>query len=636
MPASINGAVLHIDLSQGRLEVEHPPEAFYRTYGGGSGMGLVYLLRQLPSGADPLGPQNVLTLFTGPATGLAVSGQSRISANALSPLGNVIGDSQAGGFFPAALKFAGFDGLVIQGKSPRPVYLLIDEGKARLLDASELWGKDTAEVDRLLGEKYGSVEVLQAGIAGEKLVRFAALMNMHNRANGRTGMGAVMGSKLLKAVVVRGQKKLQAAHPDRLARMNREGTRNIPNIPDMKGLAANGTADGIPFQQAYGTLPGSNYNEGTFDRYLDVSGEQMTDTILKKRETCFACSVRCKRVVETEYRGRKVDPGYGGPEYETIATLGTYCGISDLDAIALGNQLCNQYGLDTISCGAAISFAMECFEKGILTPADTGGLDLKFGNPDAMLEMVQQIGERQGLGDILAEGTVRAAKIIGRGSEECLIAVKGTELPAHMPQAKKTLGLIYAVNAFGADHQSHEHDPMYEEGVGAFYLERLAQLGLTSPQPVYSLTDEKVRYAYLTQIFFSALDTYSLCQFVYGPSWELYGPQDMADILSAATGWDVSVAEIMGVGERRLNMLRAFNAREGFTRRDDTLPKKVFKPLQGKGPTGGTSWKEADLEHAKDVYYQLAGWDAATGNPGPAKLAALGLDWIKDLGAVSS
>jgi aldehyde:ferredoxin oxidoreductase len=628
IPASINGSVLHVDLTGGKLAVENPSEDFYRTYGGGSGMGLVYLLREMPRRVDPLGPENILTLFTGPVTGLAISGQSRISANALSPMGGVIGDSQAGGFFPAALKFAGFDGIVIRGKSPKPVYLLIDEGQAQLLDASELWGKETAEVDRLLGEKYGKVEVMQAGVAGEKLVRFAAIMNMHTRANGRTGMGAVMGSKLLKAVVVRGKKKMQAADPERIARMNREGTRNIPNIPDMKGLAANGTADIVPFQQAYGTLPANNYNEGTFDGYLEVSGEHMTDTILADRDTCYACTVRCKRVVQTEFQGQKADPKYGGPEYETIATLGTYCGVADLDAISVGNQLCNQYGLDTISCGATISFAMECFEKGILTTQDTGGLELKFGNAAAMIELVRQIGERVGIGDILAEGSARAAKLIGRGSEECLITVKGTELPAHMPQAKKTLGLIYAVNPFGADHQSHEHDPMYEEGVGDFYLERLAQIGLTTPQPVYSLNNEKLRYAYLTQLFYSAMDTYSFCQFVYGPAWELYGPQDMADILSAATGWNVNVNEILKVGERRLNLLRAFNAREGFTRKDDYLPRKIYKQLLGKGPTAGTSWKEEDLEQAKDTYYQLAGWDVKTGNPTQVKLSELGLDWI--------
>lgn len=624
-----NGSVLHVNLTTGEIVMECPSDEIYRMYGGGSGIGMYYILRDMPPKVDPLGPENVLTMFTGPLTGLAISGQSRLAVNALSPMGKAIGDSQCGGFFPAAMKHSGFDGVVLYGQSPNPVYLFLDEGKAELCDAAELWGKDTAEVDLLMEKKYGKVQVLQIGPAGENLVHFAAIMNMHTRACGRTGMGAVMGSKKLKAVVVRGKSKISAANPSEIILHQREGTKNIPNIPELKGLGINGTADGVPFQQAYGTLPSYNFNEGTFDEYMEVSGERMTDTILKERDTCYACTVRCKRVVETIYKDQKVLPTYGGPEYETLCTLGTYCGISDLAAISLGGQLCNQFGLDTISCGATIAFAMECFEKGIINIQDTAGLELRFGNADAMLEAIRQIAFRKGFGATLAEGSAQAAEIIGLNAEEYLITVKGTEAPAHMPQAKKTLSLIYAVNTFGADHQSSEHDPYYEEGVDDFYLQRLSHLGLTTPQPEYSLTDEKLRYAYLTQLFFSALDTYCLCQFVYGPSWELYGPKEMSEILSAATGWDIGLDEIILVGERRLNMMRAFNAREGFTRKDDYLPKKFFKPLEGKGPTSGVAFKEEDLEHSKDVYYRLAGWDMTTGNPTPEKLAELGLEWIE-------
>jgi aldehyde:ferredoxin oxidoreductase len=627
MPNCNNGTILHLNLTSGEISREHPADEFYRKYGGGSAMGLYYLLRDLPPHTDPLGPQNILTLFTGPLTGLPISGQSRITANALSPLGGAIGDSQAGGFFPAALKQAGLDGLVIRGKAAKPVYLLVYEGQAELLDAADLCGQDTLAVDRLLAERHGKVEVMQIGLAGEKLARIAAIMNRHTRANGRTGMGTVMGSKNLKAIVVQGNGRLGAVNLPEITRQNREGVKNLPNIPDMKGLQLNGTSDCIPFQQVYGTLPAYNYNEGTFDRWQEISGEHMTATILTERDTCYACTVHCKRVVKTEYKGQQVDPEYGGPEYETMATLGSYCGIGDQDAIALGNQLCNQYGLDTISCGATIAFAMECFEHGLLSLEDTGGIELRFGNADAMLETIHRIAHREGIGDLLAEGSARAAKRIGRGAEEYLITVKGTEAPAHMPQAKKTLGLIYAVNPFGADHQSHEHDPFYEEGVNEFYLTRLAHLGLTTPQPAYSLNDEKIRYAYLTELFFSALDSYSLCQFAFGPSWELYGPAEMAELLSAATGWDINVKEILEVGERRLNMMRAFNAREGFSRADDELPRKFYKGLQGSGPTAGVAWKKEELELAKDQYYRLAGWEIGTGNPSAGKLRSLGLDW---------
>jgi aldehyde:ferredoxin oxidoreductase len=437
-----------------------------------------------------------------------------------------------------------------------------------------------------------------------------------------------MGSKQLKAIVVQGALKLQAAEPKAISRHHKEGTKNIEEIPDMKGIGLNGTADVVPLQNSIGSLPTLNYNEGSFDKYLDISGERMRETILKERDTCYACTVRCKRVVETEYKGEKVLPTYGGPEYETLATFGSYCGIADLSAVALAGQLCNHYGLDTIGTGATVAFAMECFEKGILTTKDTGGLELRFGNVDAMVELVRQIGERRGLGDLLAEGSERAARKIGKGADECLITCKGAEAPAHMPQAKKSLGLIYAVNPFGADHQSSEHDPLYEDGVGEFYLKRLATMGFTTPQPAGSMTDEKIRYAYRTQCFYSAMDTYSLCQFVFGPSWELYGPEETAQILSAGTGWNVTIDEILTVGERRLNMMRAFNARQGMTRKDDKLPKKFLKPLQGTGPTAGVAWSEAELERVKDVYYALAGWDAATGNPTPQKLEALQLGWL--------
>jgi len=255
MARSFNGKILHVDLTRGALSVEEPAEAFYRTYGGGSAMGTYYLLRDLPGGTDPLGPQNILTFFTGPITGLPVSGQSRICVNTLSPLSGGIGDSQAGGFVPAALKFAGFDGIVVKGASARPVYLFIAEGKAELRDAAGLWGQSTAEVDRLLAETHGKVEVMQVGQAGEKKVRLAAIMNMHNRANGRTGVGAVMGSKLLKAIVVQGALKLQAADPKAVSRHHKEGTKNIEEIPDMKGIGLNGTADVVPFQNSIGSLP---------------------------------------------------------------------------------------------------------------------------------------------------------------------------------------------------------------------------------------------------------------------------------------------------------------------------------------------------------------------------------------------
>jgi len=631
MPHCYNGTILRVDLSEGSLRTEHPSDEFYRKYGGGSGFGLYYILNEMRPGTDPLGPDNILTLFTALPTGLSISGQSRLGVNARSPISGAIGDSQSGGFFPAQLKFSGFDGVVIRGRSPQPVYLYLHDGEAELRDAGHLWGLKTGESEEMIKAELGNttLEVLQVGPAGEKLARIASLMSMHNRANGRTGMGAVMGSKLLKAVVVKGGGKVEAAQRDRIVSMQRQGTKDIGQYLDVKGLNLNGTADVVAFQNSIGSLPTRNYNEGQLPGFEAICGDRMTDTILKQRDTCFACTVRCKRVVETEFAARKVLPTYGGPEYETIALMGASCGINNLSAVALASQICDEYGLDTIATAGTIAFAMECFEHNLLTLADTGGIDLRFGNAEALIAMVEMIGQRQGLGDLLAEGSARAAEKLGPQAQEFLVTVKKTELPAHLPQAKKSLGLVYAVCPFGADHQSSEHDPMYEEGGFSHYYTRLALIGLNEVQKPGTMTDEKVRFAYLGEVFYSALDALCLCQFVWGPAWQLYGPQELADMLSAATGWDISIAEIMRIGERRLNMLRAFNAREGFTRSDDVLPKKLSKPLQGSGPTAGVTVLPEDLEHYKDVYFNLAAWDPHTGNPTPQKLSELGLEWIK-------
>ena len=632
MPYGYHGKILHVDLTAGKLEVEEPPEDFYRKYMGGSAMGLYYILRDMPAGVDPLAAENILTLMLSVTTGASISGQSRINANAKSPLTGAIGDSQAGGFFPAEMKFAGVDGLVIKGRSPKPVYLSIIDGDAKLCDAAHLMGKVTGEVEAILKQEVGDpkAEVLQCGPAAEKGVRFSSLVNMSNRNNGRTGMGLVMASKNLKAVVVRGKHKPEVADPNALTSLNREGPKEMPLNPDMDSLGKLGTAGVVMFQNTTGTLPTRNYNEGQFEGCEPISGEVMYDTVLKERDTCYACVVRCKRVVEISEGPYQVNPLYGGPEYETLATFGSYCGISDLAAVSLANQICNMQGIDTIACGATIAFAMECFEKGIITKEQTGGLELRFGNPEVMLEVLNQIVTNSGpLGKILSQGSARAAKVWGPRAEECLITVKSNEAPAHMPQAKKSLALIYAVNPFGADHQSSEHDPYYEGEPAKLNLDRLKELDLKDPTSPGSLGPEKVRYAAYTQICYSLLDTLELCQFVWGPAWTLYGPSDLVRLVNAVTGWRVSLFELMKVGERRLNMLRLFNSREGLDRKQDVLPKKFFKPLAGTGPTAGVSIDPKEFEEALDLYYQIMSW-TPDGIPTRAKLVDLGIEWAAE------
>ncbi|MCE7989088.1 MAG: aldehyde:ferredoxin oxidoreductase [Caldilinea sp. CFX5] len=636
------GKILHVNLTTGDLTVETPPESFYRQYMGGSALNMHYILRNMKAGVDPLGPDNMLCLSLGVTTGAAVSGQSRMTATAKSPLTGAIGDAQAGGFFPAEMKFAGFDAFIITGQSPKPVYLWVHDGEYELRDASHLWGKVTGEVDHILKAELGddAIEIAQCGPAGENGVRFAAIMNMSNRANGRTGMGAVMGSKKLKAVVVRGKNGKRAyavADKKTLNEIARKGAKALPTS-DAAGLAKYGTAETTGVQQAVGMLPSFNFNSGVFAGWEKIDGVTMYDTILdgaetdeqdrKGRDTCYSCTVRCKRVVRIDEGPYKVDPYYGGPEYETTSTFGNYCGIDDLAAVAYANQLCNMYGMDTISCGATIAWAMECWANGKLTAADTGGLELSYGNAAAMVTMTEQIAKGEGFGKILALGSAQAAQVIGRDTADYLITSKGQEAPAHMPQMKCSLSLIYAVNPFGADHQSSEHDPCYE-GQAVAYPKRLGDIGLSKPQPVRSLGPEKVEFARVTQYSYSALDSVNVCQFVYGPAWQLYDMEDLQQMVNAVTGWDVTIAELQAVGERRLNMLRAFNAREGIDRRQDKLPEKMFKKALIGGPSDGIKVDKAEWEAALDEYYRQNDWDE-NGVPSRAKLTALGLGWVAD------
>jgi aldehyde:ferredoxin oxidoreductase len=629
---ALTATVHHVDLSRGTVETKTLPEDVYRKYPGGSALAAYLVLQHIPVGADPLGPDNVLVMAVSPLTGLAISGQSRMTACARSPLTGAIGDSQCGGFFPAEMRAAGTDAIVFTGRAAEPVYLWLQDGRAELRPAKHLWGKVTADVDRMLKEEVGDpkAEVAQIGPAGENLVRFAAIMNMVNRANGRTGMGAVMGSKRLKAVVVRGTQSPKPAKPEEFRGLVKRLKELQEANPGIGWFGEYGTAGVLAIQDKMGGQPTRNYNEGTFEQCKDIDGSTMVKTILKERDTCYACIVKCKRVVEVHEPGLDVDPVYGGPEYETLTFFGSMCGVGDLKLLAKASADANKYGMDTISAGATIAWAMEAKAKGLLNDK---GLGLAFGDGQSMLRAIEAIALRRGVGDLLAEGSLRAAKTLGPAAVDLTVTVKGQELPAHMPQHKRSLGLIYAVNAFGADHQSSEHDSMLRTKPGSLHRRRLAELGDFGDLDLRDLSDAKVRFAFTTQCFYSALDTLGLCQFVWGPSWQLYGPSETVELVRSGTGWDATMEELLKVGERRINLLRAFNAREGIGKEADVLPKKLFKPLEGKGPTAGVALTTEEFERARESYYRLAGCDPATGYPTPTKLADLGLDWVAGAGA---
>ena len=395
-------------------------------------------------------------------------------------------------------------------------------------------------------------------------------------------------------------------------------------LPD-SGVAGHpflGTAAGVLAQNSVGGLPTRNWSSGVFEGAEAISGQRMAETIRKEGDTCYACVVRCKPVVEVSEGPYQVDARYGGPEYESLSALGSYCGVSDLVAVARANQLCNMYGMDTISCGATIAWAMDCFEQGLLTLEDTGGIELCFGNADALVKLVEQMGEREGLGRVLGEGSVRAAEILGVG-QDLVVAVKGQELPAHMPQVKRGLGFAYMVYPGGADHTVMEHDTGW-----AGWPDRMAELGLLMPVPADLLNEEKVRYVLYSHSLISCVDSLCMCKFVFGPAWQLYGPSQLVETVRKVTGWNVSLWELMKAGQRRLNLMRAFNSREGVGREADTVPPKLLIPLQG-GPTDGVAVTTEEMEQARALYYQMMGWDQ-DGHPTRAALVELSLGWVAD------
>ena len=622
-----HGKILHTDLTTEAFEVEEPDERFYRTYMGGSAMGAYYLLKHTPAGTDPLAPENTLSLNVSVVTGAPVSGQSRVAATARSPLTGMVGEAAGGGFWPAELKFAGFDGIVIHGRAERPTYLWVHDGRTELRDAAHLWGRYAADVEDAIRDELGDrrIHVLQCGPAAEKGVRFGSLISNANRANARAGLGTVMASKNLKAIAVRGRQRPELANPEDLKALAKWGADNLAD----SGVAAHphlGTAAAVLAQNAAGGLPTRNWSSGVFEGAQAISGQRMAETIRIGGDTCYACVVRCKPVVEVKDGPYEVSPRYGGPEYESLSALGSYCGVSDLAAVSRANQLCNMYGMDTISCGATIAWAMDCFERGLITRQHTEGIDLQFGNAEALVEMVELIGERKGFGRVLGEGSARAAESLGVG-QELVVAVKGQELPAHMPQVKRGLGFLYMVHPGGADHTILEHDTSYVS-----YAHKMAEFGLLDPVPGPMLNAEKVRYLVYVQQLVSCVDSLCLCKFVYGPAWQLYDPGQMVGMIQAVTGWNVNLWELMKVGERRLNLLRAFNAREGVGAEADTIPPKLLIPLED-GPSDGVAVTREEMEAAQALYYQMLGWDEH-GRPTRAKLQELALGWVADeLGA---
>ncbi len=621
MPNGYYGKILRVNLSSGDMTVDEHDETFYRRYLGGNAMAAYHLLRELKPGTDPLGPDNKLYMLPGVITGVPVSGNARSTVAAKSPMTGGFGKADVGGHFNAELKHAGFDGLIFEGRADRPVYLWIRDGVAELRDAGHLWGKEVMETEETLRAEVGDkfARVCSIGPGGEKMVRFACVMHDYKDAAGRTGMGAVMGSKNLKAIIARGKTPPPYFDPATIKALGKAIHEAVPT--KARGFHEYGTGAAMVAYNEAGNIPTRNFRDGYFDNIDPITAPTIKDTIRIGMEACFSCAVRCKKVVKVDEPWVS-DPKYGGPEYETLAAFGTSCGIDNLAALARAHHLCSAYGLDTISCGTTIAFAMECREKGYLTRADCDGLELTWGNADAMLALIDKIARREGIGDLLAEGTRLAARRIGNGAEDLAMQVKGVEVAMHEPRLKQGLGVGYAVANHGGDHGTGLHDTFFEkEGPN---LENEAKpLGIYDPMPANELSTRKVFLFTQLHKWRCLQDSVSYCYFV---PWTY---EQIVQLVNATTGWNTTLEELLLVGERAITMGRAFNVREGFTSADDKLPKRFFSPpLKGDLAARRQSIDPAQMDEAVRTYYYLMGWDPETGVPTRTTLERLDLGWV--------
>jgi aldehyde:ferredoxin oxidoreductase len=623
VPYGYNGKILRVDLSREKAYTEEPPETIYRRYLGGGALAAYYLLRELKPGIDPLGPENKIVFAASVITGVPVPGISRLSIAAKSPLTGAWGESEAGGYFAPELKFAGFDVVIVEGQARNPLYLFVHDGEVEFRDATRLWGKVTGDVQRAIHEEIGDtlVRIVQVGPAGERMVRFAGVANDIIHYHGRTGMGAVMGSKKLKAIAVRGKGKLEFKDPQKIREIAKWFSDHWKENPDNSGLNNLGTAQYVVPNSDDGGLPTRNFREGSFEGAQKISGQEMKRTILVGNEGCFACPVRCKRVVKAR-EPYVTDPIYGGPEYETIAALGSCCGVDNIDAIAKAAEICNAYSLDTISTGVVIAFAMECYENGIITKDDAGGLEITFGNADAMVRLTEMIAKREGIGDMLAEGVKKAAEKLGKSANRFAMHVKGQELPLHDCRWKPgACALAYAVSPTGADHLQIEHDPAFSfEGI---FLDKIKPLGIIEAVGKLSIGFDKVRLFTYLQQWWRLFNSLGICIFSSAPV-RTFEVSHICQLVEAATGWNTSVWELMKVGERYTTMTRCFNLREGFTVRDDWLPERMFNPL----PPKNYRLDKDEFSKAIRIYYEMMGWDSDTGIPTRTKLEELEIGWV--------
>ncbi len=606
------GDVLEINLTTGVVGKSAVEREVLRDFIGGGGVAAKLFLDRVPPDADPLSGGNVLYLMDGPLTGMRLPGAARFTACFKSPLTGIWGEANCGGNFGVEMRFAGYDGIAIEGASEKPVYILIEDESVEIKDASDIWGRDTYEVTDILKKRHRDgreAKVLTIGQAGEKLACYAAIINDKGSVLGRTGGGAVMGSKKLKAVVVRGTGTVEPADTEGFEKIRGEVMEKVKKSSGTKSLRSYGTAGGMVAGTKSGDVPYRNWAlGGDLAIARSISGQTMAEKYLVRAGACHGCPVACKRVVSVKEGPYRTGEG-PGPEYETLASFGSMLMIDDLAGLIKINESCNRYGLDTISCGCTIAFAMDCFENGIITADDTGGIDLTWGNAAAVLEMVERIGRREGFGDVLAEGVKVAAERIGGNAADYAIESKGLEAPMHDPRAGHGLGLAYATSVRGACHNQHLVLAVEADGT------RYPEIGL--PGPYEAKTSEgKARMTMLCENLGMVINSANICQFVMG-SLSL---GDLVEMLRTATGFDYSLEELMECGERVWLLKRGLCNLLGVKAADDRLPRRLLTALS----EGGAAGSVPDMELMLGEYYRLRPLDPE-GRPGKEKLRSIGL-----------
>ncbi len=599
------GRYLDVDLTTGKIGDYEIPEDWQKLYVGGRGIAARILLEELSGKEYPLSADNILVFGTGPFQGTGVLGAGRHIVMGLSPKTGSVAGSYVGGYFGHELGRSGYDGIILRGAASEPVYLTLVDGVAETHPSSDLWGRGVLDTTTALTDLYPRSRVAAIGIAGENLVQMACIMHDVSRSAGRPGLGAVMGSKMLKAIVVRGNQDKPLYDKESFVAERGEHTRDTYD-EDMHRFGEYGTS-GLTWLSDMGLLPTKNFQEGVFDAAEAIGGERMHDTILTDRAGCAGCPIRCKRAVKTTFAGREVDPRFGGPEYETMAAFGSLCLNDNLSAIALANQLCNDYGIDTISAGVTAAFMMEASEKGLVDEK------IQWGDGEAIIRLIDQIAHREGIGDELANGVEEYAARIGA---DFAMTIKGVELPMHEPRGKQGLGISYATSPRGATHMEGMHDTMLTGGVPT------PELGFDHPYDRFTLAD-KADVVKTYEDVRSFVNSLILCAFTVRATGEKYNLPRIRALLEAETGLDVSAEEMLLIGERNYALLRMHAARAGYTIDDDALPARFSEPL----PRGASADHPIDAEVMEQTikdYYEARGYDRY--GPTDDTLRRLGMD----------